>query len=152
MKRLVDVYPYAFTAKGLRFLIFKRAPQSRYAGQWRMIGGKARAGETYSGAALRELKEETALSPELFWNIPSLNQFYEADTDQIHHIPAFAAELNDDIDEEIRLNHEHTKYKWIETGKIKNFVAWPEQRRLMQLAANLITEDQILDDWIIEKR
>lgn len=148
MNNLVDVYPYREAHGKVQFLVLKRSDEVVYAGQWRMVGGKVIRGETFYEAALRELKEETAASPELFWSIPSLNQFYESKTDSIRQIPAFAAKLTSTPP--IELNHEHSDARWIPKGQIKDLISWPEQQRLMLLAATIITNNQILDDWIIK--
>lgn len=143
---LVDVYPYRSVSGHYEFLILKRSPDKQYAGQWRMIGGKIKKDETAWKAGLRELKEETSLSPKLFWIIPSINSFYNPEGDRIEQIPAFAALVPDGS--HIVLNEEHTGFLWIESKKAKNFLHWPEQRRLITLA-NSILHDEILDDWII---
>lgn len=109
MPRLVDLYPYRFIEDTPQFFVAKRAKNKMYAGQWRMVGGKVKPGETAWQAALRELNEELSVDPERFWSPPTLNQFYEPSTDMIHQIPVFAAELNRAPD--IRLNEEHTRYK-----------------------------------------
>ena len=76
--RVVDVYPYRLDENHLpEFLLVRRAAGLVYAGQWRMIGGKVDAGETAWQAALRELREETGLTPTRFWSLPSVNHFYE---------------------------------------------------------------------------
>ncbi|HBQ58180.1 MAG TPA: NUDIX domain-containing protein, partial [Balneolaceae bacterium] len=80
MKKLVDVYPYKIKNGVPLFLIFKRSANKIYANQWRMVGGKVQEGESRWEAGLRELKEETGLTPLKFWTIPSVNQFYEAKT------------------------------------------------------------------------
>ena len=87
MKRLIDVYVYRFRHEKPEFLLFLRSSKKIYANQWRMIGGKVEEGEPYWKAALREFNEETGLSPDNFWVIPSVNTFYEAQSDQIHQIP-----------------------------------------------------------------
>lgn len=51
------------TAPDGRFLITQRAPGKGYAGMWECSGGSAVAGEDSLTAALREVKEETGLSP-----------------------------------------------------------------------------------------
>lgn len=51
------------TAPDGRFLITQRAPGKGYAGMWECSGGSAIAGEDSLTAALREVKEETGLSP-----------------------------------------------------------------------------------------
>lgn len=119
-----------------------------YAGQWRMIGGKVHAQEKAYEAGLRELKEETGLTPELFWTLPSVNQFYDAEADLVHQIPAFAAEVSQR--QNITLNHEHVDFKWISKNKIAKYILWPEQRRLIRLLISIITNNQVLDEWIIK--
>lgn len=52
--RLVDVYPYRTKAQRHEFLIFKRSAQKKYAGQWRMVGGKIEKGEQASGNLKRK--------------------------------------------------------------------------------------------------
>lgn len=144
--RLIDVYPYRTLEGANEFLILKRAPKKLYAGQWRMIGGKIKTGETAWKAALRELQEETSIKPECFWAIPSVNTFYHSKKDRIEQIPAFAARLP--IDAKIKLNEEHTEFRWIQSSDAESLIQWPEQLRLMRLA-DTILNDQILDEWII---
>jgi dATP pyrophosphohydrolase len=148
MSRLVDVYPYHREQNRVKFLIFKRADEVIYPNQWRMIGGKVREFEKRHEAALRELKEETGLTPSKFWTIPSLNQFYDHKTDNIHHIPAFAAVI--DPNKSITLNHEHSRYKWISDEEIGSYIKWPEQRRLMGLLADIVINNEIIEEWIIK--
>lgn len=145
--RLIDVYPYRSKAGRHEFLILKRSAHKQYAGQWRMIGGKIEEGETAWKAGLRELKEETAAVPDLYWAMPSLNHFYNHRSDEIELIPAFAARLASHT--EIILNEEHTEYKWVESREVDSFVVWPEQRRLITLANTILTSQKILEDWKI---
>lgn len=147
MSRLVDVYPYHEEQKQVKFLIFKRTSEVIYPNQWRMIGGKAKESEKFSEAALRELHEESDLTPLKFWTIPSLNQFYDPKTDTLCQIPAFAAEVNPE--DSITLNHEHSEYQWILEDEIDDHIKWPEQRRLMRLLAYIVTNNEILKEWII---
>lgn len=148
MARLIDVYPYRKNGEDrVEFLILRRSVSVSYSGQWRMVGGKVKAGEKAWQAGLRELKEETALEPELYWTIPSINHFYNHRDDRTELIPAFAAEI--DRGSRIILNREHTDYKWIEGKDMSTFIHWPEQHRLMQLANKIITNKELLDDWKI---
>lgn len=147
MKKLIDVYVYRLVKGEPEFLLFLRSAKKIYAHQWRMIGGKVEEGELFWEAALRELDEETGLKPSQFWTIPSINTFYEAKTDQIHHIPAFAVELdNDDTPE---LDDEHTEYRWISISELDSYLNWPEQKRLIRLTHDLLINDKILPEWRI---
>lgn len=150
MKKLIDVYPYRLKNGYPEFLLLKRSSNKIYANQWRMIGGKVKSGESSWKAALRELKEETGITPQKFWTLPSVNQFYEAKTDTIHFIPAFAAELP--AEDEIILDDEHSAFKWVNIEGIEPYISWPEQRRLMKLAYDILTDQtfEILPEWLIE--
>lgn len=150
MKKLIDVYPYRIKEGEPEFLVFKRSSEKIYAHQWRMVGGKVKDGEKSWEAALRELKEETGLTPVNLWVIPSINQFYEAKTDAIHSIPAFAAELEKEA--VISLDDEHTGYSWISAGEVEHYLKWPGQQRLIKLTANILTDEssEILPEWMVK--
>lgn len=149
MDRLVDVYVYRREQEGVKVLLLERAPDVVYAGQWRMVGGKVRTTEKAYEAGLRELKEETGLVPKLFWTLPSVNQFYDARTDEVHQVPAFAAEVSAPCT--ILLNHEHVGKKWLSGSEIASYVHWPEQQRLITLLISIVTQNLLLDEWILKK-
>ena len=136
--RVVDVYPYRDRSVNPEFLLLHRAPNTQYAGQWRMVGGKIEAGEAAWEAGLREVKEETGHAPSQFWTVPSVNTFYEWQADRINLIPAFAAALpNDPV-----LDDEHDDFVWLPAQEAARRLAWPEQQRLLRVA------DQLLRDGI----
>lgn len=154
--RVVDVYPYrrigarapGFPDGDLRFLLVRRAAGLVYAGQWRMIGGKVDAGETAWQAALRELREETALAPVRLWALPSVNHFYEWQRDTVALVPAFAAE----VDADPALDREHDAFDWLPAEAAAARLAWPEQRRLVRLAADLLRAGSIPPELEIPHR
>jgi dATP pyrophosphohydrolase len=149
-KKLIDLYPYRFKNDNeVEFLLLKRAEGEKYDGQWRMIGGKVEEGEAHWEAALRELDEETGLKPANFWALPSLNKFYEWNTDEILLIPAFAAEIN--RNDSIVLDKEHSTSKWFDIDEATDLISWPEQRRLLKLLHKIVTSNQILDDWFVSQ-
>jgi len=151
MSRLVDLYAYRKDKKEVKILILKRSPDVIYAGQWRMIGGKVGSGEKAYEAASRELSEETGWKPQTFWAIPSVNQFYDIKSDTIRQIPAFAAEIATQA-APIKLNHEHVEARWIRKEQISDYIWWPEQRRLMKLLISIVTQNKLLDEWIIPNK
>lgn len=146
-KRLIDLYPYRINGKKPEFLLLKRAGKKIYAGQWRMVGGKAEPGEAYWQAALRELREETGLIPIKMWTIPSVNTFYEHVSDTVYHIPAFAAEL--DASAEPVLDDEHSAFEWFSLENAEEQIRWPEQKRLLKLTDSILTTDKILEEWLV---
>jgi len=148
-KRLVDLYPYHIKSGEPEFLMMKRAAGKIYEGQWRMVGGKVQDDEAYWQAALRELDEETSLPVIKMWTVPSLNHFYEAKTDSILLIPAFAAEIPHDA--EPKLDEEHTTWKWMRYEECKTAIMWPEQKRLLGIIEQIVTSNQIADEWIVSE-
>jgi len=147
-KKLIDVYAYKKEVEKISFLLLKRSENKIYSNQWRMVGGKVNKHELRWQAAIRELKEETGLRPKLFWSVPTLNHFYEHTTDQIHLIPAFAAQIADES--AVVLNNEHSDFIWVNSGATDQYIFWPEQMRIINCISNLVIKDQILPDWIIK--
>lgn len=136
--RVVDVYPYRFVAPGEPvFLLLRRASSVKYAGQWRMVGGKIQEEEAAWQAAVREVQEETAQHPVRFWALPSVNSFYEWEHDRVNLAPAFAAELEDDP----QLNHEHDAFAWLPAEQAAARLLWPEQRRLLRMTNHLLQRE-----------
>ena len=132
----VDVYPYRREG-GVAWLVLRRAPGRPDAGAWRMVGGKVEGGEAAWETALRELAEETGWQRggglvEL-WALPSVNAFYEWGRDRVVLAPAFAAHVEGDP----RLNDEHDAWAWLPAEDAADRLAWPEQARLLRLAARL---------------
>lgn len=150
-KKLIDVYPYRRQGKTVEFRILKRSSKKIYANQWRMVGGKVEEGETFWEAALRELKEELSEKPVHFWTVPSVNTFYEHKTDAVYHIPAFAVEIVWH-EERIKLDDEHSGYLWVKAEQIDEYIHWPEQKRLIRLIDDILTNQQILPEWIINTK
>ena len=132
--RVVDVYPYRNESVNPEFLILRRAPDTSYAGQWRMVGGKIEPDEEAWKTGLREVKEETGQAPGRFWALPSVNAFYEWQTDRVNLAPAFAAALSGDP----VLDDEHDQFAWLPAREAAQRLAWPEQKRLLRLADRVL--------------
>lgn len=143
----VDVYPYR--RGGAEWLVVRRAPGCSDAGRWRMIGGKIEGGEAAWQAALRELAEETGWAHEAgllgLWALPSVNAHYEAATDRVVLAPAFAAEVEGDP----VLDDEHDGFAWLPAEDAAARLSWPEQARLLRLAASLAPTDRP-GAWAVE--
>ncbi|MEM6646824.1 MAG: NUDIX domain-containing protein [Bacteroidota bacterium] len=140
--RVVDVYLYREADALVEFLLLRRAAAVKYAGQWRMVGGKIKGGEAAWQTAVREVEEETGHTLAELWTVPSVNVFYEAATDRVNIAPAFAAPLLADP----VLNHEHDAFAWLPPDAAVQRLRWPEQRRLLRLTAELLREG-VLPEW-----
>jgi len=151
LKKLIDLYPYKLIEnKKPLFLVMKRAKGNVYEGQWRMIGGKVENEESRWEAALRELSEETNLTPELFWAVPTINHFYEPGSDLVHLIPVFAAQIEKDAEPE--LDKEHSGFTWIEADNVELYIHWPEQIRIIHLINKILLKGKILKEWTISPK
>ncbi len=135
--RVVDVYPYRRKqGSPPAFLLLRRSVGVVYAGAWRMVGGKIRPGEAAWQAALRELREETGQQPDRLWALPSVNVFYEWETDRVTLTPAFAAALPGDP----VLDREHDAFAWLSAAEAVARLQWPEQQRLLRLTHRLLQD------------
>ena len=77
----------------LEFLQVRRsAVAGEYEGSWQTIYGGIHPGETATQAALRELREETSLTPIRMWQVEYLETFYFRPKDYVAMMPAFAVE------------------------------------------------------------
>lgn len=151
----VDVY--VARRGGAEWLVLRRAPGRRYAGDWRTVGGKLDGGETAWAAAQRELREETGFASGQglvgLWALPSVNAFYEWQADRVVLAPAFVAL----VDGRVRLDPsagagqaaEHDAADWLPADAAAARLVWPEQARLLRLAADLLARGALPDDVTI---
>lgn len=118
---------FVFRRDGVRpvYLVLRRSPQVRYAGMWRMVAGKLEEGETAVQAAVRELKEETGLTPVRLWALDYLHTFYDPVHDRINLIPVLVAEVTAS---DIALSDEHDGSRWIAYEQALDLLRFPGQR------------------------
>ena len=109
-------------------LLLKRTQS--LAGEWCQIAGSIEEGETAWQAALRELEEETGLTPLSFYSADTCEQFYEAARDAVTMAPVFVAYI--DPDHTVRLNHEHSECRWVSFDEAVEMVAFGGQRRVLR--------------------
>jgi dATP pyrophosphohydrolase len=105
---MIEAHIFKETENGIEFLLLKRADNQVYPGLWQMVTGKIKDNEKAFETALREIKEETDLTPTQLWVAPTINSFYE-------------------------LSDEHTEFKWLNREKAKGLLAWPGQRETVDI-------------------
>ncbi|HXE82185.1 MAG TPA: NUDIX domain-containing protein [Gemmatimonadales bacterium] len=107
-----------------------RRTKGRNIGSWETIHGTIEAGERPEQASLRELREETGLVPEKFYNLSRTEAFYQHRTNEMVLIPVFAAFVP--LDATVRLSEEHDRSEWLSAAAALERFAWPRERRAVE--------------------
>lgn len=136
ISNLIEAHIFRIKNGELEFLLLKRSPEQYYPNLWQMVTGKIKENETAYQSALREIKEETGLTPEKFWVAPTVNSFYSPDKDYICLLPVFATRVNDEC--EIILSKEHTEFKWVNPEEAKQLLAWDGQRKSVDVIVDYV--------------
>ncbi len=135
---MIEAHIFREKEGGIEFLLLKRSERQPYPNLWQMITGKIKENENAYQTALREIKEETGLTPLQLWVAPTVNSFYEPKDEYICLLPVFAARVESN---EIKLSDEHTEYKWVDKLTAQKLLAWEGQRKAVQ-----IIEDYFLNE------
>lgn len=123
----VDTYALRGTGDQLEILVLRRGRNGRCPGSWETVHGTIEPGETPVQASLRELREETGLVPEKFYNLSRTEAFYQHRTDELALIPVFAAFVAPDAS--VRVSAEHDRAEWLAARAAAQRFAWPRERR-----------------------
>ena len=142
----VDTYALRGTGAGLESLALRRGKAGRCPGSWETIHGTIEPGETPVQASLRELREETGLVPQRFYNLSRIEGFYLHAVDELAIIPAFAAMVA--ADAEPQLSDEHDASCWLQPGDAARRFAWPRERRALDDVLSIVGggDGGLLDD------
>ena len=125
--QLVEVCVFRYANNRSEYLLLKRTSGDElYPGIWQVVTGTVREGERAIDAALRELREETSLSPMRLWVVPHSSTFYDQVTDTINISPFFAVQV-DPIMAPI-LSKEHERCEWMPYSEARRRLLWPSQR------------------------
>ena len=142
--RVVDCYVYRRTDDGILFLLMKRNLNKIYEHLWQGVAGKIEEGETSSEAAIRELKEETGLSPVNMFVADHVSKFYEVHGDRINLVPVFGIEVDSEI---INLSEEHISYKWVDINEALNTLVWNGQKKGIQTVHDMVINNNDRMIW-----
>ena len=125
----VDTYALRGDGRQLEVLVLRRGDSGRCPGSWETVHGTIESGETPVQASLRELREETGLVPEKFYNLSRTEAFYQHQRDELALIPVFAAFVAPGAT--VRLSAEHDRGEWLRARDAAGRFAWPRERRAM---------------------
>ncbi len=124
--RVIDAYIFRRAKNGLRFLLLKRAKTKLYEHLWQGVAGKIESGETSWQAAVRELKEETGLSPKHIFVADHVSRFYEVYQDRINLVPVFGIEVDSS---KVALSDEHCEFRWLPFDEAIQLLVWNGQKQ-----------------------
>jgi dATP pyrophosphohydrolase len=136
--RVIDAYVFIKTKSGLKYLLLKRAEEKIYGGLWQCVTGKIEADEPASKTAVRELKEETGLTPINMFVADHVSQFYEANKNRMNLIPVFGIEVESD---EVKLSDEHSKFVWADFDFAFKKLVWRGQKDGLFSVNNMLSLD-----------
>lgn len=115
----VFVAVHALISEGNNILLLKRSKDDDYQpGLWDIPGGTVEFGETIECALQREIMEEVGLQVEHISPLYIYTNNSELPQRQTFQIVMKCNLIND---KNIRLNHEHSEYKWIKYDDLKNY-------------------------------
>jgi dATP pyrophosphohydrolase len=135
----ISVYLIKYIDDQARFLIIQRAREP-YKDIWQPVTGKIREGEKAWQAALRELKEETGITPDRFYSAEFIEKFYELNMEIIALSPAFMGFVESDPD--IKLSHEHRQFAWVSVDEAIEKVVFYEQKAAFKHIYNYFVESK----------
>src|SRR4030095_3400834 len=134
------------TNSGYKFLLLKRSESAIiYPGIWQMITGTIESHEHTKDTLLRELDEETGLTPLKIYSIPRINTFYLAISDKICMSPVFLAIVDK---EDVKISDEHSEYRWSTFEEAGELIHWPNQIESLEIIKRYLDNEELLEKLV----
>jgi len=108
----------------------------RCPGSWEAVHGHIESGERPERAAVREMKEETGLTPTRLYNLSRVESFYLHGAGEVALIPVFAAFVAEAS--RAVTGPEHDLGEWLSLAAARGRLAWPRERRALDDIAVLL--------------
>jgi len=141
---IVDVWIFRVADGAAEVLLLRRSADRILPGLWQGVSGRLEDGERVVAGALRELREETGLTPSSFeamYDLDFVNQFHFAPLDTVLTAAVFAVRVGQDT--EPTLSHEHDAARWEPVATARAEVVWPGYRdALDRIAGNLVDQER----------
>lgn len=123
------------------FLLLKRAESNIvYPSIWQVVTGTIEKNETPIQTAIREVKEETGLSPLKIWTIPYVSFFYDYQKNKINAVPVFGILTN--YYKNIIISNEHQSFKWASFDEAVHTLPLPQHVEALRIFKQYILEKQ----------
>ncbi|HET8649471.1 MAG TPA: NUDIX domain-containing protein [Gemmatimonadales bacterium] len=126
---LIDVYVVRRRGDTLECVVLQRGPDGRCPGSWETVHGHIEPNEPPADAAVRELLEETGLTPTRLYNLSRVETFYQHGSDEVALVPVFVAFVEPDA--VVTLGSEHVRSEWLAFADAQQRFAWPRERRAL---------------------
>ncbi|MFI5225629.1 MAG: NUDIX pyrophosphatase [Candidatus Limnocylindrales bacterium] len=141
---IVDVWIFRLVDASAEILLMRRSADRILPGLWQGVSGRLEDGERVLDGALRELREETGLTPvtvEAMYDLDFVNQFHFAPADAILTAAVFAVRLGAETG--VTLSHEHDAMRWLSLPAARAEVVWPGYRdALDRIGENLVDPER----------
>jgi type II secretory ATPase GspE/PulE/Tfp pilus assembly ATPase PilB-like protein/8-oxo-dGTP pyrophosphatase MutT (NUDIX family) len=132
---VVEVFVICHNGGDWRVLVLQRSETASRPGSWEIVYGKIDAGERPEHAAVRELREETALDVQALYDV-TVGSFYLHATQTIQMTIIFAAFVADDSD--VILSEEHQRYEWLSVDAACDRFTWPRAAHALRDVKHLL--------------
>jgi len=123
----IEVYVFRRRGRRVEFLCLRRGRVRFLPGVWQPVTGRRGPRERGLAAAVREVREETGLTPLRWWALEAPTIFYDAARDRVRTYPRFAAETGPG--DTVRLSREHMDWAFLPAAAAGRRYLWESQRR-----------------------
>lgn len=137
----------AAVINGRQVLLIRRATGA-FKGAWTLVSGRIEPGETAWQAAAREVHEETGLKPITLYTTGNTDLFYNPKDEVMEVVPVFVARTNSQ--EPVTLDAAHDDYAWLPLPRAVETVAFPGQRRALEMIAHFFMDRPPADFYRID--
>ena len=126
---VVDVYVIRPYRADWLVLSLQRSRDTRCPGSWETVHGRIEPNERPEQAAVREVREETALELDRLYNV-TCQPFYLHTLGVVQMAVVFAAFVTERGD--VRLGAEHQRYEWLSMADAPARFTWPREREALE--------------------
>ena len=125
---MVSVFATRGHGKDAQVLLLRRAGTHLH-GVWSYVAGHLEPDEKAWQCALRELREETGLTPLALYSADCCESYYDIREECIAVVPAFVAMIG--AEAEVSLNPEHDDHRWVSFDQATRQLPFGGQRQLL---------------------